>query len=72
MTRRLSALLLAGGLFQWLVWPNFLRVIAQDDRAFDPGPTAFFWVHAVLAVASLVLGTVLLVLGWSAWRRAPR
>ena len=71
LTRRVAAFLLAAGVFQWLVWPNFLRVIARDERAFDGGaPTAFFVVHAVLAVASLALGTALLVLGTKAWRRA--
>ena len=72
VSRRIAALLLLGGAFQWLVWPNFLRVIWQDPRSWSDGPTAFFVVHAVLTVASLVLGTFLLALGTVAWRRARR
>ncbi len=68
LSRRIAVLLVAGGAFQWLVWPNFLRVIWRDERAFDDGPTAFFVVHAVLTVASLALGTFLLVFGVRAWR----
>ena len=70
VSRPVSALLLLGGVFQWLVWPNFLRVIWRDERSWSDGATAFFVVHAVLTAGSLVLGTFLLVLGARAWRRA--
>lgn len=72
LTRRLAALLLACGAFQWIVWPAFLRNIWKDPRSFDDGPTAFLVVHAVLTLVSLAVGTALLVLGARAWRRAPR
>ena len=72
VSRRLAAFLLAAGLAQWLVWPTFLKNIAADPRSFAPGPTTFFVVHAVLTVAQLLLATALLVVGWRAWRRAPR
>lgn len=74
LTRRLAALLIVAGAFQWLVFPNFLRVVWRDDRAFgaDGGPTAFLLVHVAIVVPALLLGTALLVVGVRAWRRAPR
>lgn len=74
LTRRLAGLLLLAGAFQWLVWPNFLRVVWRDDRAFrvDGRPTAFLLVHVAIVVPALILGTALLWLGTRAWRRAPR
>lgn len=74
LTRRLAGLLLLAGAFQWLVWPNFLRVVWRDDRAFaaDGGPTAFLLVHVAIVVPALLIGTALLALGAVAWRRAPR
>ncbi|MCW2621360.1 MAG: putative integral rane protein match [Frankiales bacterium] len=59
------------GLFQWLVFPNFLRVVWKDDRAFDDGPTAFLVVHVAIVVPALLLGLGLIALGVTAWRRAP-
>ena len=69
LTRRWSAFLLAAGVFQWVVWPTFLKNIWRDDRSFDSGPTAFLLVHLVLTVVQLALATVLLVLGARGWRR---
>lgn len=71
ISRRLAAFLLAAGAFQWLVFPNFLRVVWKDDRAFDDGPTAFLVVHVCIVVPALLIGAALLVLGARAWRRAP-
>lgn len=71
ISRRLATLLLAAGAFQWLVFPNFLRVVWKDDRAFDNGPTAFLIVHVIIVVPALILGTALLVVGARAWRQAP-
>ena len=74
LTRRLAGFLIVAGAFQWLVWPNFLRVVWKDDRAFgaDGGPTAFLVVHVCIVVPALLLGTGLLWLGVLAWRRAGR
>jgi hypothetical protein len=74
LTRRLAGFLVVAGAFQWLVWPNFLRVVWKDDRAFgaDGGPTAFLVVHVCIVVPALLLGTGLLWLGVVAWRRAGR
>ena len=72
LSRRLAAFLAGAGLFPLLIWPNFLRIVATDERAFDPGPTAYLLVHAALGVTSMALGLALVVLGVRAWRRAPR
>jgi len=69
LTRRAAALLVAAGLWPLLIWPNFVRVVATDDRAFDDGPTAYLLVHVALAVVSMALGLALVVLGVRAWRR---
>jgi hypothetical protein len=61
--------LLLVGIFQWVVWPTFLRNIWADDRSFDDGPTAFLVVHAVLTAVQLLLATGLIALGWRALRR---
>ena len=69
-TRRTAALLVAAGLWPLLVWPNFVRVVATDERAFDDGPTAYLVVHVALAVVSMAFGVALVVLGVRAWRAA--
>lgn len=69
LTRRTAALLVLAGLWPLLVWPNFVRVVATDDRAFDDGPTAYLVVHVTLAVVSMAFGALLVALGVRAWRR---
>jgi intracellular septation protein A len=69
LSRRSALFLLLVGLFQWVVWPTFLRNIWADPRSFHDGPTAFLVVHAVLTAVQLLLATGLLVLGWRALRR---
>jgi hypothetical protein len=69
-SRKTAALLVAAGLWPLLVWPNFVRVTATDERAFDGGPTAFLLVHVGLAVVSMAFGVALVVLGVRAWRAA--
>ncbi|AGL21038.1 SCO4848 family membrane protein [Actinoplanes sp. N902-109] len=71
LSRRWSAFLIAVGVWTWLIWPRFGLAIWKDDRAFSGGsPTSFLWVHAVLIVASLAIGTTVGVLGVRAWRAA--
>lgn len=71
LSRRTAALLVLAGLWPLLVWPNFVRVVATDDRAFgEGGPTAYLVVHAGLAVVSMAIGVGLVVLGVRGWRRS--
>jgi hypothetical protein len=71
LSRRSSGLLVAAGLWPLLVWPNFVRVVATDERAFDEGgPTSYLVVHVSLAVVSMALGVAVLVVGVRGWRRA--
>ena len=71
LTRKSAALLVAAGLWPLLIWPNFVRVVVTDERAFDgDGPTAYLVVHVALAVVSMSIGVALVVLGVRAWRRA--
>ncbi|GAA2873040.1 hypothetical protein Acy02nite_42640 [Actinoplanes cyaneus] len=73
ITRRWAAFLTAVGVWTWVIWPRFGLAIYKDDRSFDDGtPTAFLWVHALLIGASLIIGTVVGVLGIRAWRAAAR
>ncbi|NUS72088.1 MAG: hypothetical protein HOQ05_01645 [Corynebacteriales bacterium] len=70
--RRWAAFLIAVGVWSWLIWPRFGKAIYDDDRAFDDGATAFFWIHALLIVTSLAIGTAIGVLGIKAWRAAGK
>ena len=70
LRRRSAVLLVLAGLWPLLVWPNFVRVIVTDERAFDGGPTAYLVVHLTLAAVSMAFGVLLVVLGVRAYRRA--
>jgi hypothetical protein len=73
ISRKWAVFLIGVGVWTWLIWPRFALAIWDDSRAFRDGtPTAFFWVHAVLIVASLTIGTVVGVLGVRAWRAGRR
>ena len=72
LTRRLSVLLVLAGLWPLLVWPNFVRVIASDERAFDGGATPFLLVHVGLAAVSMAFGVLLVAVGVRGWRRTTR
>ena len=73
LSRRWALFLLATGVFQWVVWPTFLRNIWADPRSFGPapegGPTAFLIVHAVLTATQLLLGAGVIWLGVRGLRR---
>jgi hypothetical protein len=78
LSRRVSWFLLAFGVWSWWIWITFAKNLWQDGSglAFDPAghPTAYFWVHLLLAIASFLLGTVIGVIGFRgvrALRRAP-
>ncbi|MEU8237007.1 hypothetical protein AB0C07_02035 [Actinoplanes missouriensis] len=69
ISKRWAAFLVGVGVWTWVIWPRFGVAIWNDDRSFADGtPTSFLWVHAVLIVASLTIGTVVGVLGVRAWR----
>lgn len=70
LPRRYGWLLIAFGVWSWVIWPTFLRNIWRDNRSWHGGPTAFFLVHAVLTALSLLFGTAIGVLGWRAVRAA--
>lgn len=64
LTPAISWFLCLFGVWSWVIWPVFLRNIAADPRSFHVGaPTAFFLVHLVLTVVSLVFGTAIGVIG---------
>ncbi|HWC34049.1 MAG TPA: hypothetical protein VG650_04385 [Mycobacteriales bacterium] len=70
LSRRWSAFLLLFGVWSWIIWPTFIRNIANDPRAFTGNrPHAFFVVHLVLTVLSLALGTAIGWLGFAGLRR---
>jgi hypothetical protein len=69
ISRKWAVFLIGVGVWTWAIWPRFALAIWDDSRAFSNGsPTAFLWVHAVLIVASLAIGTTVGVLGVRAWR----
>lgn len=73
LSRRWSAFLVTMGLWTWFIWPRFGFAIWNDDRSFSGrSPTAFLWVHALLIVASLAIGTAAGLLGVRGWRAARR
>lgn len=63
MSRRVAWFLLAFGVWSWIIWPTFLKNIWHDPRSWHHGMTAFFGVHLLLTILSLVLGTIIGVLG---------
>lgn len=71
LSRRASLFLLAFGVWSWVIWPTFLVNLSDSERSWDAGsPTGYFVVHAVLAVVSLILGTLIGVLGWRGFAAA--
>ena len=71
MHRNLASLLLSNAAFNVLVWPTFLRRVANDDRARDDAsrPTRFLIVHAVLVGIALTLAVASLAVAIPALRR---
>lgn len=76
ISRRASWFLIAAGVFNIVIWPRFAKAVVDDDRAWggeawSSSPTTFFWVHAVLITAAVLIGLGVLVVGVRA-HRAPR
>ncbi|GAA3221506.1 hypothetical protein GCM10020256_28330 [Streptomyces thermocoprophilus] len=75
LSRPVSWFLLAFGVWSWIIWVTFVKNLAADGSglAFDDGhPTAYFWVHLLLAVVSFVLGTVIGIIGLRGLRALRR
>ncbi|MER7375468.1 SCO4848 family membrane protein [Streptomyces lanatus] len=75
LSRPVSWFLLAFGVWSWVIWVTFVKNLIKDSSglAFDDGhPTAYFWVHLLLAVVSFVLGTVVGVIGLRSVRALRR
>ncbi|HEX2901916.1 MAG TPA: hypothetical protein VHO01_00550 [Jatrophihabitans sp.] len=67
LSRRVSGFLFGFGIWSWVIWPTFLKNIWGDPRSWHHGATGFFLVHAALTAVSLLLGTVIGVLGVRGW-----
>jgi hypothetical protein len=61
----LAIALLVNAAYNVIVWPRFLRRIANDPRAraADGSRTAFYRVHVVLITVALVIAAVSAILG---------
>ncbi|KES06772.1 membrane protein [Streptomyces toyocaensis] len=75
LSRPVSWFLLAFGMWSWVIWITFVKNLVKDSSglAFDDGnPTAYFFVHLTLAVASFVWGTVIGGIGLRGLRALSR
>ena len=61
----MAILLIVNGVFNFLVWPTFLRRVAKDPRAKDAAgkPSRFLIVHIVLVALALALGLASIIFG---------
>lgn len=76
LNRPLSWFLLAFGVWSWIIWITFAKNLWQDGSglAFDDAgrPTAYFWVHLLLAIVSFLLGTAIGAIGFRGLRALRR
>jgi hypothetical protein len=63
MSRRVAWFLASFGLWSWIIWPTFLKNIWNDRRSWHHGATAFFTVHLLLTIVSLILGSAIAGIG---------
>ncbi|MDW6062033.1 hypothetical protein SAZ11_33440 [Streptomyces sp. FXJ1.4098] len=72
LSRPISWFLLAFGVWSWAIWFTFVKNLWKDSSglAFDDAgdPTAYFWVHLLLAITSFLLGTGIGVIGFRGLR----
>jgi uncharacterized membrane protein len=63
-----SVLLIVAGLWNLVIWPQFLRRVVKDPRARDAAgkATTFLTVHIVLVSVSMALGTAVGIVGIAA------
>jgi hypothetical protein len=57
--------LIVFGVWSWVIWPVFIKNISADPRSWTAAgaPTAFFLVHLVLTVVSMIFAIILPVIG---------
>ncbi|MBC3843919.1 hypothetical protein GXW82_38080 [Streptacidiphilus sp. 4-A2] len=78
LSRRASWFLTAFGIWSVWIWVTFFKNLWADGEglAFVHGdhsrPTAYFWIHATLALTSLILGVLVGSIGVRALRRDRR
>lgn len=76
LSRPVSWFLLAFGVWSWFIWVTFVKNLWKDGSglAFDDAgdPTAYFWVHLLLAITSFLLGTAVGVIGFRGVRALRR
>jgi hypothetical protein len=78
LSRPASWFLTAFGAWSWIVWTTFVKNLWKDTSglAFHHGdhsrPTAYFWIHLTLAIASTIFGTLIGVLGFRGLRALRR
>ncbi|BDM72685.1 hypothetical protein HEK616_61720 [Streptomyces nigrescens] len=76
LSRPVSWFLLAFGVWSWFIWITFVKNLCKDGSGLafnDAGdPTAYFWVHLLLAVTSFLLGTAIGVIGFRGVRALRR
>ncbi|MFC1417046.1 SCO4848 family membrane protein [Streptacidiphilus cavernicola] len=66
LSRPVSWFLLAFGVWSWVVWVTFAKNLVKDASglAFHNGnPTAYFYIHLLLAIVSFCFGTAIGVIG---------
>ncbi len=66
LSRRVSWFFVAFGAWSWMIWITFVKNLVADASglAFHHGsPTAYFYVHLLLAIVSFALGTVIGLIG---------
>jgi uncharacterized membrane protein len=63
-----SVLLIVAGLWNLVIWPQFLRRVVKDPRARDEAgrATTFLTVHLVLVSVSMALGLAVGIVGIAA------
>jgi MFS superfamily sulfate permease-like transporter len=63
-----SVLLIVAGLWNLVIWPQFLRRVVKDPRARDEAgrATTFLTVHLVLVAVSMALGLAVGIVGIAA------
>lgn len=74
MSKTVSLFLLGFGVWSWVIWVTFARNLWKSDNARDADGAlnSFFYVHASLTVVSIILGTIIGVIGWRGLRAARR